>query len=682
MMRRIRVSWAPALLLVSAVAAGAGLDLHSANTGVNVKGKKIESLIVGIDRDQADSAVSLDVPAIEQVNRVDIGDIAAKIAQSGGIDASALIEEALQGQGNDQKIGQGEGKGPTNQIGGGGASPIDQILNSLDEQRQSGKNSSKPQGQGQVLSPGQNNGQSNGLDVAALFNETFQGSRAGQSENQNTKPIGTGDIFSSDIAGDIANQLAPHGQGSLPSDGQRGGNNIEIIQIKATLIIEPNGQQQETTIIEAAGTESQLATSSQTHQQAPPEAQQTPPPALTSATEAQLRTTAEGLNKTQSTGAALVESASALANATAVTVSAGGEPPEGAKAAAASASTSSSAVAINSATLTSGGLAATTTSAVGGAVTVKAGSSGGGNLTLAQVASSGATGSPVTVLAGSGSSTSTTGSAIAAGATSGSVTVLAGSTGSNSSAVAQATAIKSTVKVSAGGSGSVAAAAASSSSTTVSINTATLTKDALIGASTTTGAGAAVTVKAGSGGTASAAEQAANNGGCNCQCLCPANSFPMSAPPAQPFQLGSMDPAPGNTLQTVASAITISAGGEVPPGLQQASSSSTSVSIDSATLTTDGLLAGSTTSAAGAGVTMVASGNGAITAEAPATTSVGLQSQLAADAPPIPTAGGNTATLQQNRLPFDINTVDLQSRVTVNLGRRLAKPTEAKRRWW
>lgn len=282
------------------MAAEAGLDLHSANTGVNVKGKKIESLIVGIDRDQVDSALSLDVPAIEQVNRLDIGDVAAKIAQSGGIDVSALLEEAIQGQGNDQKIGQGEGKGSTNQIGGGGASPIDQILNSLDEQRQSGKNSSKPQGQGQgqVLPAGQNNGQSNGLDVAALFNETFQGLRAGQSENQNAKPIGTGDIISSDIAGDIANQLAPHGQGPLPSDAQRGGNNVEIIQIKATLIIEPNGQQQETTVIEAAGTESQLATSSHTQQQTPPEAQQTPPPALTSAAEAQLTTATEGLNKT------------------------------------------------------------------------------------------------------------------------------------------------------------------------------------------------------------------------------------------------------------------------------------------------------------------------------------------------------------------------------------------------
>jgi hypothetical protein len=42
----------------------------------------------------------------------------------------------------------------------------------------------------------------------------------------------------------------------------------------------------------------------------------------------------------------------------------------------------------------------------------------------------------------------------------------------------------------------------------------------------------------------------------------------------------------------------------------------------------------------------------------------------------------STASLQQNQqLPFDISTVALQSRVTVNLGRRLVKPTEAARRW-
>jgi len=43
----------------------------------------------------------------------------------------------------------------------------------------------------------------------------------------------------------------------------------------------------------------------------------------------------------------------------------------------------------------------------------------------------------------------------------------------------------------------------------------------------------------------------------------------------------------------------------------------------------------------------------------------------------------STASLQQNQqLGFDISTVALQSRVTVNLGKRLAKPTAAARWLW
>jgi hypothetical protein len=61
-----------------------------------------------------------------------------------------------------------------------------------------------------------------------------------------------------------------------------------------------------------------------------------------------------------------------------------------------------------------------------------------------------------------------------------------------------------------------------------------------------------------------------------------------------------------------------------------------------------------------------------------ATTSAVAQSQVAANAP-APTAVRDSSA---QPLPFDISTVALQSRVTVNLGRRLAKPTEVKRGWW
>ena len=71
-------------------------------------------------------------------------------------------------------------------------------------------------------------------------------------------------------------------------------------------------------------------------------------------------------------GAEMPSAGSMVANGTAaaVTVSAGGDSPDGVQAA--SNSTSASAAAINSATLTPGGLAATTTSAVASAVTVQA----------------------------------------------------------------------------------------------------------------------------------------------------------------------------------------------------------------------------------------------------------------------------------------------------------------------
>jgi hypothetical protein len=69
--------------------------------------------------------------------------------------------------------------------------------------------------------------------------------------------------------------------------------------------------------------------------------------------------------------------------------------------------------------------------------------------------------------------------------------------------------------------------------------------------------------------------------------------------------------------------------------------------------------------------------------------SVPVQSQIQGNsgaqttvAPPPPPPPESTASLQQNQLPFDINTIALVSRVTVNLGRREAEPTQRKRGWW
>ncbi|PZC91914.1 hypothetical protein A1F95_08386 [Pyrenophora tritici-repentis] len=165
-----------------------------------------------------------------------------------------------------------------------------------------------------------------------------------------------------------------------------------------------------------------------------------------------------------------------------------------------------------------------------------------------------------------------------------------------------------------------------------------------------------------------------------------------------------------STMQTMASApVTISAGGEPGPGVQAAAPTTPPAPINSASLTTGGLLVG-TASAAGSGVTVIASGESpASSAPAPAaaatsaasspapssapaeaassspsapiSTSVAAQSQVAANAPPQPTIVGSSNAAAPPSAPFDINTVALQSRVTVNLGRRVAKPTQMGA-WW
>jgi hypothetical protein len=71
--------------------------------------------------------------------------------------------------------------------------------------------------------------------------------------------------------------------------------------------------------------------------------------------------------------------------------------------------------------------------------------------------------------------------------------------------------------------------------------------------------------------------------------------------------------------------------------------------------------------------------------ETSSSTSAVAQSQVATDAPvptPVPGTTAAGAEEQVTGLPFDINTLSLQSRVTVDLGRRLVQPTEVKRGWW
>lgn len=276
--------------------AEAGLNLHNSNARPRVEGKKIVDLISGVERAPEDNVGGLNIPAIERVNR---------------LDANALLAGITQGQGNGQAQSQGQSTGRVgtgdlktsniggdlaNQIAGGSSPSIDQILNGLNGQRQSGsRNESAAQEQGQVMEQGQNNpqvqnspldsrpprGQGNELDVGALISS--QGT--GEGRSQGSAALGS-DINSSDVAGDIANQLASNGQaypnGQGEGRGQRGGGNAQPIQIKETIITEVNGQQIQTAIIEAGGQQAQAEASPATtsYAQAPPlaEAQPTTPP--------------------------------------------------------------------------------------------------------------------------------------------------------------------------------------------------------------------------------------------------------------------------------------------------------------------------------------------------------------------------------------------------------------------
>ena len=148
---------------------------------------------------------------------MNIGDIAAEVAQPEGLDAGSLLKDVRRGQGNGQwqskstgRIGTGDvntndiGGDLANQIVGGGSSSVDQILNNLNGHKQ-GTNTSN----------------------------TSQGQRKG------------------------------HGQGGLQgqSNGRQNGGNAQIIEIKETIIIEANGQRFKTVGIHAERSKSQGASS-------------------------------------------------------------------------------------------------------------------------------------------------------------------------------------------------------------------------------------------------------------------------------------------------------------------------------------------------------------------------------------------------------------------------------------
>jgi hypothetical protein len=217
-------------------------------------------LISGAERSQGNPVEALNVPVTEQANALHNGNIAARIAQN-GLDANALLTGIAQGQG--QRSGSGDistsdvGGDLANQIAGGGSTSIDSILSGLDGQKPgaSTNQTSIPQGQGQSQrqNPEQVPSQGGTQNIGSDINSS---NVAGDLANQLAPKPAAGENSVNDIAGDLANQLAPNGQGQLPpptqAEAQQNGSNAQPIQVISTVITEANGQKLATALVEAA----------------------------------------------------------------------------------------------------------------------------------------------------------------------------------------------------------------------------------------------------------------------------------------------------------------------------------------------------------------------------------------------------------------------------------------------
>jgi hypothetical protein len=174
----------------------------------------------------------------------------------GGLDANSLLNGVAQGQGQGASTGDSTannvGADIANQIAGGNSNSIDEILNGLNGQGQAPPtNQSTTQVQGQAASQGASPAGSQGMG-----SDIDSSNIAGDLANQLAPKAGSGENSVQDVAGDLANQLAPNGQGQLPSQSQVGvqqsGGDAQTIQVVSTIILEANGQKITTTVIEAA----------------------------------------------------------------------------------------------------------------------------------------------------------------------------------------------------------------------------------------------------------------------------------------------------------------------------------------------------------------------------------------------------------------------------------------------
>lgn len=262
-----------------------------------MSGRRIENLVSGVDR-SANGVAEFDLAAINNVRRSPNADtleaeFVNKIAQ---VDVGALLNAGAQGPGQQQGPGQAQ---PQSQTPGAlrpaGPSDIDTSNVGADLANQIAENGTAP------AVPGQTPGES----PAAAAPASGQG--LGQGQGQGLRPAGPGDIDTSNIAGDLANQLAPapgvNGQrpasnavagelanqiagGGAPSRqgqlavAQSGGAGLAVVEIRSTIIQEANGQQIATAVIEQLGQgQQQAAAPAPTEAPAPPAPQEPAAPA-------------------------------------------------------------------------------------------------------------------------------------------------------------------------------------------------------------------------------------------------------------------------------------------------------------------------------------------------------------------------------------------------------------------
>lgn len=234
-MRNILAGWTPVLLLIGAVrsvtgtegcvantaqvTADARLDIYKAVGGQGVQVRRFENSVSGVIREETVSEGQLNARSVESTDVQSNVDLAspAGVAHKSDLDVNSILSGVAQGQQQGQNVelvGSGDvrsgdvGGDLANQIAGGGAPSIDQILNGLGQQSGSKtSNLTRSQEQGQAAS---------GLGSSA--------SKEGQTGLQ-----GQG------VAGGQANQ---------GSDG-----NLRTIQIVSTIISDPNGLQHATNIV-------------------------------------------------------------------------------------------------------------------------------------------------------------------------------------------------------------------------------------------------------------------------------------------------------------------------------------------------------------------------------------------------------------------------------------------------